>query len=172
MPYTAADGRQKVTVLEVQPDDLKAITATAANAGTDIQDHILKTDFRLSATASATHTDTPLGAKGTWNNLAESNAEGNVNVIRDLDDEGRPVVDSEAATVWDLFREKGTLLTVMVRNGPDPDEDWAAGDEYSVFVVETDNPQEQADRAGWIKHPIPLGVKEFELFQTLAAGTP
>lgn len=170
MPFSAADNSEKVTVLQTEPADLAALTLTELTAGVEIQDYVLKSDFRLSPTASTTHNDTPLGAKGTWVNFAESNAEGTVTVIRDLDETGRPVVDGDGAAVFDLFKTKGTHMWVVIRKGPTPDTAWAAGDEYSVYEVTTDEPQEPTDRAGWQKVVVPLGVREFVRFATVAAG--
>lgn len=170
MPFRAADNSEKVTVLQTKPADLAALTLTELTAGIDIEDWILKSDFRLSPTASATHNDTPLGAKGTWVNFAEGNAEGTVTVLRDLDEAGKPIPNSDGQAVFDLLKEKGTEVWIAVRRGPDPDVPWAAGDEYSVYQVTTDEPQEPTDRAGYQKVVIQLGVRDFERFKTVAAA--
>jgi len=170
MPFTAADASEKVTALQTKPADLEALTVTELSTGLDIQDHILKSDFRLSPTASATHNDTPLGAKGTHTNFAEGTAEGTITPFRDLDETGRPVPDSDTEAVFDLVKEKGSELWIAVRKGPDPDEPWAAGDEYSVYHVTTDTPQDPSDRGGWIKYVVPLGVSEFERFKKVVAA--
>lgn len=170
MPFTPGDGRQKVTVLQTKPEDLEAVTATEANAGTDAQWHILKSDFRLSPTASTTHNDTPLGAKGQHTHYAQSQAEGNVTPFRDLDETGKPVTDSETEAVFELFKVKNTQLWVMTRLGPDADEDWAADDEYSIYEVRPDEMQDPTDMTGFIKYPTPLGVGEFYRFCSVTAG--
>lgn len=168
--YTAADGREKVTALLTAPADLKAVTVAEATAGIDIHWHVNKPDFRLSPTASATHNDTPLGAKGTWNNFADGNAEGTLTVFRDLGPDGKPVADSESEAVFEMVKEKGTELWLLVRKGPEADDPWEAGDEYSVFQVRTDEPQDPSDRSGFLKYVVPLGVANFARFQTLAAA--
>ena len=170
MPFTAADGREKVTALTTKPADLEAVTATEANAGTDIHWHVAKSDFRLSATGSATHNDTPLGAVGLAVNFAESNAEGTLTVFRDLDETGKPVASSESETTFNMVKEKGTELWILVRKGPDADDPWAAADEYSIWHVRTDEPQNPTDRTGYIKYTVPLGVQNFYQFQAIAAG--
>lgn len=168
MPFTAADGREKVTALQTKPADLKAVTAIEANAGIDIHWHINKTDWRLSATASSTHNDTPLGAAGTAVNFAESNAEGTLTVFRDLDATGKPVAGSDSEAVFDLVKEKGTELWLMVRLGPDADDEWATGDEYSIYHIRTDELQRASERAGYIKYTSVLGVQTFEQFKAVA----
>lgn len=170
MPFTAGDGKRKVTVLTTKPANLEAVTATEANAGVDIQWHILKSDYRLSPTGSTTHNDTPLGARGQHSHFAQSQAAGNVTPFRDLDATGRPVPSSETETVFDLFKEKDTELVVMDRLGPDPDEDWASGDEYSIYVVRPDDMQDPSDGGGFIKYVTPLAVGDFYRFKKIAAG--
>lgn len=170
MPFTSGDKREKVTALTTKPANINSVTVTEALAGVDIHWSVNKPDFRLSATGSATHNDTPLGAEGLYTNFAESNAEGNLTVFRDLDETGRPDPASDSEAVFDMVKEKGSELWLLVRKGPEADEPWAAGDEYSIFHVRTDEPQNPSDRAGFIKYTVPLGVAEFTQFKTLAAA--
>lgn len=169
MPYTSGDGREKVTALLTAPADPKAVTLAEATAGTDIHWHVNKDDFRLSPTASATHNDTPLGAKGTWNNFAEGNAEGTLTVFRDLGANGKPIPDSESEVVFEMVKRKGSELWLLVRKGPEADEPWAAGDEYAIFHVRTDEPQDPSSRQGFLKYVVPLGVATYHRFLELAA---
>lgn len=165
MPFTPGDGRRKVTVLTVKPVNLEAVTAIEANAGKDIQWHILKSDYRLSPTGSTTHNDTPLGAKGQHTHFAQSQAAGNVTPFRDLDATGKPVTSSEVEATFDLFKEKDTQLWVMDRLGPDPDGLWVAADEYSIYEVRTDDMQDPSDGGGFIKYVTPLAVGDFYRFK-------
>lgn len=171
MAYTAADASEKVTLLADLPDDLTTLSVADLNAGIDIQDDILKTDFSATATDSDTHTDTPLGSKGQWNNFAGQNAEASVTVLRDLDDTGRPDETATSEITFAALKERGTEVAIAVRKGPDPDEDWAADDEVRfVAVVGTDVPREPSDpRDGFIKVVIPLGVRDFETYVTATA---
>jgi hypothetical protein len=170
MPFTQGDGRRKVTILTTKPANLEAVTATEANAGTDAQWHILKSDYRLSPTGSSTFDNTPLGSANNWSTFGASAAEGRFSVFRDLDATGKPVADSETEEVFDLVREKGTQLWVMDRLGPDADTTWATADEYSIYEVQTDELQE-SDGNGFIKYVVPLSVATFyRLKKIVAAG--
>lgn len=168
MPFTLADGNLKVTALQTAPADLDAITLTELTAGVDIEDYVLKSDFRLSPTASDTVPDTPLGSAGNSTAFGASNYEGSVSPFRDLDESGQPATSGEE--VWNLFKEKGTNLTLVLREGPDSDTAWAEGDEYEAYQVITDTPQHPTDRAGYIKRTVVLGVNAAALYKTVAAG--
>lgn len=170
MPFTPADGGRKVTVLTTKPQNLQAVTPTEANAGVDIHDHVLKSDYRVSPTGSTTHNDTPLGAKGNHTHFAQSQASGNVTPFRDLDENGRPVTDSETEAVFQLFAAKDQEMWLMDRLGPDPDEPWVADDEYSIYTVRPDDMQDPSDGGGFIKYVTPLAVGEFHRFKKIAAG--
>lgn len=169
MPFTAADGGRKVTVLTTKPANLQAVTAAEANAGHDVHDHVLKADYRVSPTGSTTHNDTPLGAKGQHTHFAQSQASGNITPFRDLDATGRPIADSEIEDTFALFKEKGQEMWLMDRLGPDPDEAWASGDEYSIYTIRPDDMQDPSDGGGFIKYVTPLAVGEFFRFQEIAA---
>jgi len=172
MAYTAADASEKVTILTDVPDDPFSVTAEDLNAGIDIQDAILKTDFTATATDSTTHEDTPLGSKGQWTNFAGQNAEASVTVLRDLDETGRPDTEAESEIVFAALKERGTNVALYVRKGPDPDEDWQADDEIRFgAIVATDVPREPSDpQAGFIKSVIPMGVQDFETYFNVSAN--
>ena len=157
MPKSLADGKIKVTHLATEPTgDLDSLSATVLNAGTDIQCNILKSDFRLSATASDTVGDTELCQDGNSVVFGASNYEGNMTVFRYYDETGAVAVSED--TAWAAAKEKGTHLYLAVRqSGKKHDEDWAAGDEYELWHVITDEPQMPSDLAGYIKRTVPLG---------------
>jgi len=167
MPFTLADGNRKVTALQTPPADLEAITLTELQDGIDIQDYVLKSDFRLSPTASDTVPDTPLGSAGNSTAFGASNYEGSCTPFRDLDENGQPVTDGEE--VWNLFKEKGTHLTLVLRDGPDADTDWDADDEYEAYSVITDTPQHPSDTAGYIKRTVVLVVNGAALYKTVSS---
>ncbi|MGC0251507.1 hypothetical protein [Pseudactinotalea sp. Z1748] len=171
MAYTAADASQKVTLVLDPPEDLLTVTAADLNAGLDIHNDILKTDFQATATDSTTHNDTPLGSKGQWPNFAGRNANASVTVLRDLDETGRPDAESSSETTFAAVREPGTRVGLFVRKGPDPDEDWQDDDEVRWGgVVQTDVPREPSDpNDGFIKVVVPLGVQDFETYFNVAA---
>ena len=160
MPKSLADGKIKLTLLATEPStDLDALTPTELNGGEDIQCNILKSDFRLSATASDTVADTELCSDGNAVVFGASNYEGNMTVFRYFDETG--AVDPAEDTAFAAAKEKGThLYLVMRENGKDHDDAWATGDEYEYWHVITDEPQQPSDRGGYIKRTIPLGPQQ------------
>lgn len=168
MPFSLADGHLKVTALLTEPANIDNITLAELTAGVDIQDFVLKSDFRLSPVASDTVPDTPLSAEGNSTVFGASNYEGTVTVFRDLDESGRPLADGEE--VWNIFKAKGTHVTLVLREGPDSDVAWASGDEYEAYKVVTDTPQHPTDRAGYVKRTVALGVNDAALYKTVGAA--
>lgn len=168
MPATLADGRLRVRFLTTAPAEPGAVTATEANAGEKLECRILKSDFRLSATASDTVADTVLCSEGNATTFGASNYEGSVTVLRYLDGTGAAEVDNDIA--WELLKEKGTTGYVVVSEGKHHEEDFVDGDEYDLFEVVTDTPQMPTDRGGFIKRTVPLGVQRAWLNRTIAAA--
>lgn len=168
MPKTLADGRIKLTILTTEPTDLRAISATVLNAGIDASCKILKSDYRLSATASDTIDETELCNDSNAVNYGRSNYEGSVTPFWYLDADGKP--EALENVVYEALREKGSRVWLVEREGPEYSEDWAALDEYEVFEVVTDTPQKPSDRTGYSKRVIPLGVQRAVLDGVVAAG--
>lgn len=168
MPKSLADGKIKLTLLTEPPADPANPTATELNAGIDIQCNILKSDFRLSATASDTVADTELCADGNAVVFGASNYEGTMTVFRYFDETG--AVDPAADTAFAAAREKGTPLHLAMReNGRKHDVDWTSAEEGEYWHVISDEPQMPSDRGGYIKRTIPLGPQRKVPF-TVAAG--
>jgi hypothetical protein len=168
MPKTLADGRTKLVALSTKPANPTAPTVTELTSGTDLSCQVLKSDYRLSAVASDTVSDTELCAEGNAVTYGASNYEGTVTPFWYLDDQGQP--DATENDPWDLLREKGTNLWLVEREGPKYDVPFAAGDEVEVYEVVTDNPQKPSDRTGYIKRTVPLGVQRAWLDAIVAAG--
>lgn len=167
MPKTLADARTRVAILTVAPADLDSIPVATLNAAIDASCRLLKSDYRLSATASDTVDDTELCSEGNAVTFGASNYEGSVTPFWYLDSAGQMVdVDNP---VWLALKEKGSELWFVEREGPKYDVAWAAGDDYEVYRVITDNPQKPADRTGYIKRVVPLGVQDAELAGTVVA---
>ena len=170
MPKTLADARTRLAILTTKPVNPKAPTVTELNAGIDASCRLLKSDYRLSPTASDTVPDTELCSEGNAVTFGASNYEGSVTPFWYLDEDGKS--DTTEDTVYQALKEKGTELWFVEREGPRYDEPWATGDEVEVYNVITDNPQKPSDRAGYIKRVVPLGVQTAELSAVVAAGTP
>ena len=161
MPKTLADARTRLAILTTKPTDVKAISAAILEGGIDASCRILKSDYRLSPTASDTVPDTELCSEGNAVTYGASNYEGSVTPFWYLDEDGKSDVAEDE--VYQALKEKGTQLWFVEREGPRYDEPWAAGDAYEVYEVVTDNPQKPSDRAGYIKRVVPLGVQHAEL---------
>lgn len=165
---TLADGRTRLVALTTAPADPEAVTATEANAGVRLECRILKSDFRLSPTASDTIPDTKLCAEGNAVSYGASNYEGTVTPFRELTAAG--AADPTNDIAWDTLKAKGTHLWLLKSEGKKHTEDFAADDEYSLFEVITDNPQDPSDRGGYIKRVVPLGVQDAWLDRKIVAG--
>lgn len=168
MPKTLADGRIKLVALTEAPANLLAPTATELAAGVDVSCRILKSDFRLSPTASDTVPDQELCQEGNAVTYGASNYEGSVTPFRYLDEAGKADATNDIA--WDTFKEKGTELWLYKRVGPKYDVAFATGDEVDGYHVITDNPQDPSDLTGYIKKVVPLGVQDAHLGGVVAGA--
>ena len=158
MPATLADGRLRLRALTTAPENPGAVTAAEADAGEKLECRILKSDFRLSPTNSDTVPDTVLCSEGNAVTFGASNYEGTVTPLRYLDGTGAAEVDNDVA--WELLKEKGTHLWLLLSEGKHHEEDFAATDEYELYEVITDEAQKPTDRAGYVKRVVPLGVQD------------
>lgn len=161
MPKTLADARTRLAILTTKPADLGAISAAALSSGIDASCRILKSDYRLSPTASDTVPDTELCSEGNAVTYGASNYEGSVTPFWYLDATGKTDVTDDV--VYQALKVKGSALWFVEREGPRYDEPWATGDNYEVYEVVTDNPQKPSDRAGYIKRVVPLGVQRADI---------
>lgn len=165
---TLADGRTRLVALTTKPADPAAITVTELTAGVRLEGRILKSDYRLSPTASDTIPDTPLSHEGNATSFGASNYEGSVTPFRELTTEG--LADATNDIAWDTLGVKGTRLWLVESEGKKATEAFAATDPYDCYEVITDNPQKPSDRGGYIKRVVPLGVQDAWLNGTVAAG--
>lgn len=166
MPKTLADGRTLLTALTEKPADMSAITVAELEAGQKISCRILKSDFSLGPTGSATITETELCKTGEGQAHGLSAAAGTITVFRYLDADGK--ADPEEDYAWDLTKAKGTQLWLVRRDGPIESKPWEAGDEYSAFEVTTDDPQYPSDTGGYIKRTLNLAVADMALDKVVA----
>ena len=167
MPKTLADARMKVTLLTALPTAPEGAAAADFTAGQDIQCNVLKSDFRLSATASDTVPDTELCSDSNAVVYGAGNYEASMTPFRYYDETGAP--DPAEDFLFDAVRLKGTHIYLAVREGKPHDEPWAAGDEYELWHVITDQPQRPSDTGGFLKKVVPLGVQRV-YYGTVAAA--
>lgn len=170
MPKTLADARTRLAILTTKPADPTQPTLTELTAGIEASCKILKSDYRLSPTASDTVPDAELCAEGNAVTFGASNYEGSITPFWYLDDTGKSDVAEDA--VYQATKEKGTSLWLVEREGPRYDQPWAADDAVEVYEVITDNPQKPSDRSGYIKRVVPLGVQRAYLGAVVAAAAP
>jgi hypothetical protein len=144
MPKLISDERVALMALPEPPADPKNITVAEWEAGVPLQCRIM--DYRLSATASDT---VPSGELCAGNN---AQAPGRRQVPHGLADPTNDIA-------WTTFKDKGTTLHLVDREGPEHDAAGAAGQEYSYYEVVTDNPTKPTERAGFIRREIVLLVQ-------------
>ena len=155
---TLADGRTRLIALTTKPANPEAVTAAEANAGIHLECRILKSDYRLSPTASDTLDEADLCKTGNAVTWGSSTYEGSVTPFRELTEAG--LADPTNDVAWETLTDKGTMLWLLESEGKKHTEAFVAGDPYDLFEVITDNPQKPGDRGGYIKRVVPLGVQD------------
>jgi hypothetical protein len=171
-PRTFAEQNWKITVLTAPPtESLGALTVTTLEAGMDASCRVAQEGTRFAATASETLNQPAVCEPSSASVPSRSNFEASMSVFRYFDAETGQS-DPEGDILFQAAKIKGTPLYVVERlTGKDWDEPWAAGDEYSVFAVTTDNWQRQSDPAnGYIHVTIPLTVQDAELNGVVAGA--
>jgi hypothetical protein len=164
-----ADGKTKFTVLTTKPVNPAAPTATELNAGIDLSQDVLSSDFTFGAVDSDKIAEKALGDEGNANAIGASNYQAGFTVWRKFATAGG--FDATAETGWAALKEKGTTLWAYARQmDKDASEDWAATDEvYLGAELITDTPQ-RTDGTGFIKYRIPAEVQRGYPFIEVAAG--
>lgn len=169
MPKTLADGRIALVALTTPPKDLKAPTVAELTAGTRIECRINKSDYALGATDSDTIDEQELCKSGAAKDFGPASYEGSVTPFRYLTADGK--ADAENDVAWDMLKTKGTHLWLVEREGPLYDAAFEAGQEVSVYEVNTDTPQKPSDRnSGYIKRVVPLAVLDARENVEVVAG--
>jgi hypothetical protein len=166
-----ADGLIKLVELASAPADTSAITSTEANAGTDISGYVQTSDYKLGPTGSTTLTEKPLNVKGDINVPVKTQYQGNqITLFRHYDATSLQPDDTADAT-FDSFRTKGgTHYLIERRGGKDSGDTFTDGDEYSYYVVVTDDPQPQQPE-GYVKYTVPLYVQSAVLNAIIDDGS-
>lgn len=163
MPKSKAEGREKWILLSAPPANPEAVTLTEADAGIDASCAISSADSRISASASATFSDPAICDEIAVTEFGQSNYEGNIAPFRYFDDGGVSEVGSDGDVrdeVYQALKEKDTELYVLIRDTSKRSrEDLAAGDEYELYQVVTDNPQRPSSRDGYQKRIVPLAIR-------------
>lgn len=167
MPKQLSDERIALALLDTPPEDPKAVTVAEFDAGTRLECRVM--DYRLSATASDSVDQSELCNATNATAPGRSNYEGSITVFRYFDGTTGGA-DPENDVAWEALKEKGTVLHLVEREGPEYTEDGAADQEYSYYEVITDNPQKPTERNGFIRREIPLFVQKAEENKSMVAG--
>ena len=168
MPKTLADGRIALVALTTAPANLAAPTVAELEAGTRLECRINKSDYQLGADASSTIDEQELCKRGAAQDFGPAQWSGSLTPFRYLDGEGAADADNDIA--WTLLKSKGTHLWLVEREGPLYNAPFMAGQEVSVYEVNTDTPQKPSDRnSGYIKRVVPLAVLDADEDAVVAA---
>lgn len=149
-----ADGRITLVRLASAPADVNEITVTEITGGTRLEGKVLKSDYALGPTGSDTVPDQFLKAKGNVQVPGSSNIAGSLTIVRFMDDDGQPDATDDAA--FADFKEKGTIHHLVEIIGPEVADSGVKDDEYSYFMMFSDDPQPPQSREGYIKQTVPL----------------
>ena len=134
-PRTFAEQHRKITVLTAPPTEaLDALTVTTLEAGMDASCRVTQEGTRFAATASETLNQPAVCEPASASVPARSNFEASMGVFRYFDETNPGAADPEGDVLFQALKVKGTPVYVVERlSGKDWDEEWEAGDEYSVF---------------------------------------
>ena len=164
-----ADGKTKFSILTTKPVNPAAPTATELNAGIDLSDDVLSSDFTFGAVDSDKVAEKPLSASGNANAIGASNFQAAFTLWRKFATAGG--FDAADETGWDAVKEKGSTVWAYARQmDKEASEAWAAADEiYLGAELTTDTPQ-PTDGSGFIKWRLECEVQNGFPFISVAAG--
>jgi len=164
-----ADGKTKFTILTTKPANPAAPTATELNAGIDLSDDVLTSDFSFGATDSDKVAEKALGSSGNANAIGASNYQAGFTLWRKFATAGGFDATDEAG--WEAVKEKGSTVWAYARQmDKDAAAAWASADEiYLGAEITTDTPQ-RTDGTGFIKYRVPCEVQNGWPFIEVAAG--
>ncbi|MGP5199943.1 phage tail tube protein [Brachybacterium alimentarium] len=168
---TLADGKTKLAILAIAPENPEAPTVTELEAGIDASCNIAKTGYTLGPTTSETINDPELCVDVNSTVYGASNFEGTFGVFRFYDEETGQV-DEQGDEVFQALKAKGTEVWLVEREtAKKSTEAFEAGDEVSLYRVLLDNPQKSSDRTGYVKSTIVPAVQAGYLNVEVAGGS-
>lgn len=155
---TLATKRERWAVLTAAPEagTEEALTATYVNGG-ERAECWLDPESALNATGATTTNASAICDGFVPNIPVNKQGSGSITVIRDLDpDTGHAEV---AEAIWPLVNTFGTPLWIVKSVGVPDSEPFGEGDEYTLFHVITDEPQDPTNRDGFVRAVVPLHVQ-------------
>jgi hypothetical protein len=164
-----AEGKTKFSILTTKPVNPAAPTATELNAGIDLSQDVLSSDFTFGAVDSDKIAEKALGDEGNANAIGASNYQAGFTLWRKFATAGG--FDDAAETGWAALKEKGATVWAYARQmDKDASEPWAATDEiYLGAELTTDTPQ-RTDGTGFVKYRIACEPQRGWPFIEVAAG--
>ena len=124
-----ADGKTKFSILTTKPVDPANPTATELNAGIDLSQAVLTSDFTFGAVDSDKVAEKALGSSGNANAIGASNYQAGFTIWRKFATAGG--FDAADETGWAAVKDKGSTVWAYARQmDKDASEDWAATDEF------------------------------------------
>lgn len=164
-----ADGKTKFSILTTKPVNPAAPTATELNAGIDLSQDVLTSDFTFGAVDSDKVAEKALGSSGNANAIGASNYQAGFTLWRKFATAGG--FDAASETGWAALKVKGTTVWAYARQmDKEASAQWAASDEiYLGAEITTDTPQ-RTDGSGFIKYRIPCEPQTGWPFIAVAAG--
>lgn len=165
MALMLADKNRALFRLEEVPEDIDNPTLAELQASTQCSDRVFLNDTYFRATSSESITDPFLNGNPNqaW---GADNWEAQVAVARFFE-EGKPSVTED--TLFEAIRAKGSTNVWATRKGVAWDAEIEAGQEFSIFVTTSDNPQEPQENTGYEKVISPQAVQQVALFVTATA---
>lgn len=163
-----ADGKTKFTILTTKPANPAAPTAAELNAGIQLADHVLTSDFTFGAVDSDKVAEKALGSSGNANAIGASNFQIAFTIWRKFLTAGGFDAADEAG--WAAVKEKGATLYAYARQtDKEADEAWAATDEIYLGAEWTNDTPQRTDGTGFLKYRIPGEVQKGYPFIAVAA---
>lgn len=169
MARVLADGKTKFSILTTKPVNPAAPTATELNAGIDLSQDVLTSDFTFGAVDSDKVAEKALGSSGNANAIGASNYQAGFTIWRKFATAGG--FDDAAETGWAAIKQKGSTVWAYARQmDKDASAAWAATDEFYLGAeITTDTPQ-RTDGTGFIKFRVPCEVQTGWPFGEVATG--
>lgn len=165
MALMLADKNRALFRGAVVPEDLENLKVEDFTAFQNVSDKVFLADTYFRATNSDKITDPFLNGdpNEAW---GQSQFEGQVSVARFFED-GKPSTTDDA--LFTATKTKGAVNVWVTRKGCGWKEELATGQEISVFVCSSDNPQEPQTADGYEKVISPQAVQKASLYKTLTA---
>lgn len=155
---TLASGRKKWMVLTAKPANPSAMTASDLSAAINVGDKATRDGSFIRATPSNTIDSTHFNSEAQSQVFGESNYNAQIEPYQ-YRDASTGKLDGTDNALHAAFATKGTTLYIWERKGPKEPVAAASGDDYTLYEVLTDAPQEP-DATGYMRDVVPLAVQQ------------